>query len=340
MVNIQSFDNIASILTQTYDEQQMKLFNELKKRKEEIFKKIPKLEEIDKNIKKENVNFARKCLLLEKGFIFDEENRKKNVAIATLTQQKNELLEEHGYDKNYLKINPNCLLCLDTGKRVIENEIKDCGCYIQKFFDLNLEKFVGTKKMKTETFDNFDENLYSNDVNEKKYKLAISPKQNIINARNIAINFIKNFDNPNQESLIFFGSVGTGKTFLLNCITNKLLEQGYTCCYKSEKNLNEILNGYKCKPLDATLETQNIKNEYENIFKSDLLILDDLGTDTVTESKCSNLLEILEKKQKIIISTNLTSYEAKKRYGERITSRLSGNFIHVQIIGEDLRKKN
>ena len=82
---------------------------------------------------------------------------------------------------------------------------------------------------------------------------------------------------------------------------------------------------------------------YNKIFEVDLLIIDDLGTETMTNNKYTELFNIINTRllsnKKIIISTNLKLNELFSRYDERIISRLIGEFKICKFVGEDIRLK-
>lgn len=93
------------------------------------------------------------------------------------------------------------------------------------------------------------------------------------------------------------------------------------------------------------------KNLYDNIYKSileaDLLIIDDLGTESLNSMKLSELFTIINtrilnlnnKITKTIISTNLNINDIFRDYEERIGSRIVGHYDLYYFIGEDLRFK-
>ncbi len=84
-----------------------------------------------------------------------------------------------------------------------------------------------------------------------------------------------------------------------------------------------------------------------NILTVDLLIIDDLGAEKLTDSKLTDLFTIINtrllnqnhKITKTIISTNLTADELFKVYTTRIGSRLAGNYRFLRFFGDDLRLK-
>ena len=86
---------------------------------------------------------------------------------------------------------------------------------------------------------------------------------------------------------------------------------------------------------------------FENILNVDLLIIDDLGTEKISESKITELFTIINtrllnqnhKITKTIISSNLNIDELFKTYTTRIGSRLAGNYRFLRFFGEDLRLK-
>ena len=56
-------------------------------------------------------------------------------------------------------------------------------------------------------------------------------------------NFIKNF-NSDYHNLFFYGTVGTGKTFLSNCAAKELIESGHSVIYYSAAGLLDLLSRY------------------------------------------------------------------------------------------------
>jgi DNA replication protein DnaC len=85
----------------------------LKKRKEEIYKAIPKIEDIDKQINK-------LCVHISISSFKPIENREeylKNLKeqLTDLRIAKSELLVSHGYDIDYLNMRYRCKKCKDTG---------------------------------------------------------------------------------------------------------------------------------------------------------------------------------------------------------------------------------
>lgn len=128
-----------------------------------------------------------------------------------------------------------------------------------------------------------------------------------------------------------------------NCIAKELLKSGKTVLYQTAPVLLESVIDYKMSKQ---------KNTFDNIYKSvlnvDLLIIDDLGTESLNSMKLSELFTILNtrilnlnhKTTKTIISTNLNIKDIFNSYEERIGSRIAGYYDIYYFFGEDLRFKH
>jgi DNA replication protein DnaC len=114
------------------------------------------------------------------------------------------------------------------------------------------------------------------------------------------------------------------------------MEQGFSVTYLSADQLFKDL---------VDLRFQEDRNGYfalmDHIHHCDLLIIDDLGTETAGERAKADLFTCLNNrdllKKSTLISTNLTLDELSRRYSERIFSRLSSHFSFYKFDGRDIR---
>ena len=127
-----------------------------------------------------------------------------------------------------------------------------------------------------------------------------------------------------------------------NCIASELLNKGKTVIYQTAPVLLESVINYKLN------RQKDINNTfYESILDCDLLIIDDLGTESINSMKLSELFTIIntrilnlnKKITKTIISTNLNINDIFKNYEERIGSRIAGYYDIYYFFGDDLRFK-
>ena len=127
-----------------------------------------------------------------------------------------------------------------------------------------------------------------------------------------------------------------------NCIPSELLKKGKTVIYQTAPVLLETVIDYK---MNKQKNPQD--NFYKSVLEADLLIIDDLGTESLNSMKLSELFTIINtrilnlnnKITKTIISTNLNINEIFNNYEERIGSRIAGYYNIYYFFGDDLRFK-
>ena len=130
---------------------------------------------------------------------------------------------------------------------------------------------------------------------------------------------------------------------MTNCIANELIKKNKNVLYQTAPVLLESIIDSKFN------KYKNIKqnNFYNDVLETDLLIIDDLGTECLNSMKLSELFTILNtrilnlnnKSTKTIISTNLDINNIFQNYQERIGSRIAGYYDIYYFFGDDLRFK-
>lgn len=300
---------------------------ELKKRKEEISLKLPEVINIDNQIGK---LFIELSVSMFKDIKIDRDTYIKNLKnkITDLRIKKSELLSSSGYPIDYLNIKYKCPKCKDTGYIGIEK----CSCYKKYLVKLYYKNSELNSLLSINNFDNFDINFYSTRKTQSELE---SPRKNIEKIFTRALNFVNNF-NTSKENLLFYGSSGTGKTFLCQCIAKDLLDKGHLVIYKTSDDLLNILKKIR---FENNAELEDI------IVNCDLLIIDDLGTEQINDFSKTEVFNLINKKllsgKKMVISSNHTLEGLSRIYSERITSRLFGDFTLCKFYGDDIRvKKN
>lgn len=294
------------------------------KRREEIYKKIPQIKEIDFLITKIGLNASLEQIKNPS----EEKSIKHSEEIYNLKVEKVKLLEKNGYPENYLKEIYNCEICKDTG--FTENGEK-CRCLqkqiVEELYDMSSISYV----LEKENFDTFDLNVFSDKVYEK---FDISPKENMARVLKIAQKYIHTFDDKNDLNLLFWGPTGQGKTFLLNCIAKELMDRDKIVIYQTAYEIVKTLE-------DRKFRHKGDEEKYNLYFESDLLIVDDLGIELVTSFTNSEIFNIINTRllrgKKTLISTNLSPKELSNTYTDRVFSRVFQKFVPIRFFGEDLR---
>lgn len=242
-------------------------------------------------------------------------------ALAELSGRKVQLLEDAGLPADYLAPVYECPDCKDTG--YIDGQ--KCHCFKQSMISLLYEQCNIPEMLQTENFNNLSYEYYEGE-DLARFK----------NAVNTCRNFVKNF-NSDYHNLFFYGTVGTGKSFLSGCVAKELIESGHSVIYFSATGLFDLLskNSFDYKNREELRET------YADLYQCDLLIIDDLGTELTNQFVTSQLFALLNErhmgKKATIISTNLSLEELRNRYSERIFSRITSHYEICKLSGQDIR---
>lgn len=325
-------NNLKQLLTE-YEQIRLHNIKELDLRKKEIYSKLPRLEEIEKSLNLISIQIAKNSLFPNAS----NSNKELKNKLATLKQEREKILKENGKDLSCLNLKYNCNICKDTGYVFHNSQTQMCTCLKQKLLDLEYNK-SNMGNLNSYTFENFNINLFSNEINTQKYGSDISPMENMKDIKDFCIKFIENFNNPDGKNLLFSGNTGLGKTYLSNAIVAELIKKGYTVLYQTAPVM-----------LD-TLISKMFKNDSsfsEHLLNVDLLVIDDLGTETMNSMKFTELYKIINtrllnqngKITKTIISTNLDLQGLYNTYDERLVSRFIGHYDIYRFFGDDIRFK-
>ena len=199
-------NDILNSLLRDYERKKLNAELDLERRKDLIYKLIPRLLEIDTELNSLGIQSAKSILFSpeKKDFYLNDLNKK----IKDLKDEKEFILIKNGYSKDYFEPFYECKLCNDTGFVTDENfKTSMCSCLKQKLLNISFNK-SNMYNLKKENFENFNDSFFSDEVDLSKYKFNISPRKNIINIKNKCIDFVNNFDNINQKNLLFTGNTG------------------------------------------------------------------------------------------------------------------------------------
>lgn len=311
-------------LMNSYYQNQIENQIALKERKQEIYKKIPRIQEIDQTIASSSIDTIRANLKhgTDKSISVKEQNR-------ILIAEKEDLLKDHGYPKDYLHPIYTCALCQDTGR--VGNEY--CSCFQQAAISLLYRQSNLEQILSTENFDSFNLNYYSKEKDETHQYSAYENMSNILKK---AKTFVDTFDTVGGN-LLLSGDTGLGKTFLSHCIAKALLDTQHTVLYQSSIHLFEDI-------ADAIMNKGQIPHSqetYHYLYNCDLLIIDDLGTEYTNSFVSPELYNILNtrmrEKKSTLISTNLNLDELTERYTTRITTRIIAEYNVFFFYGNNIR---
>lgn len=326
-------NSILKNLLIEYEKKRLKSLQDLDLRKKLLYEKIPRLREIENELNNSSIAFAKSMLNSHNSLSISDLTQK----IEKLKSEKNTILQSDGKSLNYLDIWYDCSICRDTGYITDEYKTTMCSCLKQKLFNevYNKSNILNIEK---ENFSTFNINLFSDEIDEAKYGEILSPRENMKEIKHATFKFIQNFDNPDEKNLLFSGCTGLGKTFLSNCIVNELLKKGKSVLYQTAPVMLDSL---------ITAMFKNDNSLSDNLLNVDLLVIDDLGTETMNSMKFTELYKIINtrllnhngKTTKTIISTNLDLQNLFNTYDERLVSRFIGHYNIYHFFGDDIRFK-
>lgn len=308
----QQYDSII----RTYEQRQLMHQHELSQHFEQIRMQYPEFAELERQ---ESALFVKKA-----EYLLDDQKEDAMAVsedIALIRAKKANLLIRGGYPENYLTLQYTCPDCKDTGYIGSQK----CRCFRQAAISLLYEQSGIRELLKQDNFDALSYEYYKGE-----------DLQRFQNAVTTCRNFVKNF-NSDYHNLFFYGTVGTGKSFLSGCVAKELIEKGNLVIYFSATQLFHELSknafDYRNREDMALLQ--------DDLFHCDLLIIDDLGTELTNAFVSSQLFSCLNErhmqKKATIISTNLSLQELRDRYSDRIFSRITSNYEVCKLTGPDIR---
>ena len=236
------------------------------------------------------------------------------------------LLHRHGETADNFEPRYTCPKCQDTGYA----QGRMCGCLESLLREAACRRLSRTIPMKLTRFEEMDLDFYPA---APASKTGVSPRARMGDVLAYCRCYAADFS-PESPSLLFQGPTGTGKTHLSLAIARTVAEKGFTVVYGPAQQLLHQLEKEHFGRAGGDSE--------DALEQSDLLILDDLGTEFSTPFYTSCVYNIVNSRMlaglPTIISTNLNQKQLLERYGEAITSRITGTFQPLLFWGKDIRQ--
>lgn len=290
---------------------------------EEINKKIPEIGEINSQLARTGLEILN---IIKSGENISEKMQNMKEKNFQAQRMVKSLLNQYGYPENYLEIKYTCNECADTGFKGNER----CVCFKKLLAKLSAGKMNSDSQIQLCSFDSFNLNYYQGKTEEEtiKYREIMSK----------IFNYCKNYANNftlSSHNILMFGKTGLGKTHLSLSIANEVLKKGFNVLYDSSLNyLRKIEKEHFGRDTSGT-------DTLEMLLSSDLLILDDLGSEFDTPFYISTMYNIintrLNKGLPTVISTNLNHEGIQRKYDDRIVSRLLTTYDCLEFVGIDIR---
>ena len=311
-------------LMRTYEQKQLDNEHRLRRHRDIIAEKVPRIIEIENTMSGLSVEQARNLLNGDEHALSSLKDE-----IAGLSNQKKELLASHGYPGDYLELQYSCPDCRDTGYIGTQK----CHCFQRAIIDLLYTQSNLQEILEDENFSTCSLDYYSNSHIDPL--TGRSSLESMRTALKTCLEFVDTFSDK-FCNILLYGDTGVGKTFLSHCIAKELIESSYSVIYFTATQLFDVFAENKF----GKREEHN-GDVLEHIYGCDLLIIDDLGTELANSFTTSQLFVCLNerilRRKSTIISTNLSLEDVNAVYSERTFSRLSSNYIMLRLTGDDIR---
>lgn len=250
--------------------------------------------------------------------------RQKNLQ---LQQEMADILHANGCDFDNFEPRYICKRCGDTGY----TDGTVCDCYRRLLQEEACRTLSGLSATRLTDFDSLRLDYYDNGTVDPRF--GVTPREQMKAVIDYCRDYTAAFA-PHSDSLLLQGATGLGKTHLCLAIARGVTEAGFGVVYGS------------VQPLIRRLEAEHFGREQgdsENqLISCDLLVLDDLGMEFDTPFSRACLYNVLNARllegRPTVVSTNLSINALKERYGDQIASRISGGFVPLLCVGNDVRQ--
>lgn len=266
-----------------------------------------------------------KELMLEISKKGGKASKKDKELLENVKKQKQFVLASLGLSEDDLSPKYQCKKCNDFGFL----GAKMCSCY-QKRRNEEIMKACGLTFEHKHSLKNYSTKICGNEAQAKQ----------LDDLKTFLKNWINRFPAVTKQNILIMGKTGVGKTYLAEAVATDIFEKNYSVCFVSAFDMNNMFTKFH-----TTFSTDK-HSWIDPLIESDLLIIDDLGTEPITKNVTLNYLYLVLCERNrfgkaTIITTNLSAETIMDRYGERIFSRLmdKSNGLAFGLLGDDLRTK-
>lgn len=220
------------------------------------------------------------------------------------------------------KDNYKCPKCKDSGWISYKDKYghsfcKHCDCWEIRLAEELMERSGISQEFNSKGFKNFNTRGIPQ----------------LVNAKSKAINYFKTFkdiENSRNNSIMFYGQIGSGKTHLGVAISRSLMSKNIAVIYMAYRNaitkIKQIL-----------IDSEDYYREISKYSQARILYIDDFLKGKITESDVNIVYEIINYRYMnnlpLIISTEKSLDELltfDEAIGSRIIEMCRGNIIQLQ----------
>ena len=292
---------------------------EHRRRVDDAYRRVPGLRALDQTLQQQMITLVG--LTMRHGSDPTDELRALERANLDTQAQRAELLTSYHLPVDYTDDIYSCPRCHDTG--YVQGQ--PCECLLRRYNAELTRDLSRLLQSGNESFEHFDLTLYDESARPKMERVF-----------QVCRTFAQTF-RPGTMNLLLQGGTGLGKTFLLNCMAQRVLERGYSVVVISAYKLTETLRRY--------LFNGDGAEQVQDILTCDLLAIDDLGSEPMMRGvTVGSIYHVISERHNasrpMILSTNCSVQQLYEKYEDRIAARLcdQSRMTIIEFIGEDVRR--
>lgn len=315
------YDNdIVEAIVRERANERIKLEAAAQAKRLEVYEKLPRVREIDSLLASTAFDIIRASFgKKESAADILALRREKN---SKLIEEKNALLASAGYSPDATEVKYECDICNDTG---YDGGVL-CRCMHSRYEKAVAKKINSKLSIPEVSFSDFRLDVYPESGSG-----ALSPRTQMKEVLSFCRSFAENFSDG-AMSLFMNGASGLGKTFLAQMIARTVAERGFSVIYDTAFSILGALEDVKFGRREDDLDV---------IRDCSLLIIDDAGCEMATPFTTSAFYNIINSRllagKATIVISPLKREEIFARYGAHTLSRLEGDFVKLEFLGEDIR---
>ena len=318
-------------IRQEYESKYLNAREDAERRRREVELLIPEVLTIHRELSQVGLE------IMHASLEHADDSAARESAIASLRQKNEVLLKRRaalllaaGFPADYTELRYECPICSDTG---FLDSGRMCRCMHQKLRMAGYETSGLGNLLREQSFENYSLDYFKSD--ERTYRTMSAVIRML---RDWAENFtLGDATRPASENLLLVGGTGLGKTHLSTAVAKTVLDGGHDVLYTTAVGMVAAFEAERFGNSTGLTEESDL-NRYYNV---DLLIIDDLGTEVANQFTVSSLFNVINTRLNLrrptIINTNLMQEKLRRRYWDRITSRLFGEYRILLFLGTDVR---
>ncbi len=297
-------------------------------RRNRIYQLYPRVKEIERELSSTAITAARAVLAGQNAAQQLETLKVKNLSLQS---ELSSILNAAGVEPDYLDTKFQCSYCKDEG--YVDGVM--CSCLKQLLRQEAYRQLNQLSPLALSSFESFSLDFYSDVPVREGYPAPRKRMEGILGyCKGYAADF-----SAHSPSLLMQGATGLGKTHLSLAIARVAINKGFGVISGSTQN---IISKLEKERFSYRRNRDDIDSE-QHLIECDLLILDDLGTEFSTGFSSAAIYNVLNSRllsaKPTIISTNLTMRELERSYSERLVSRIMGNHVRLEFLGNDIRQQ-